>query len=78
MSELSMHELEAQTGEVLPEREALSVGYAVGSFNHRTTVNQNHITTANVNGVNTSSAAVANSAFSSATSSAGQTVIVRG
>ena len=24
MSELSMHELEAQTGEVLPEREALS------------------------------------------------------
>jgi hypothetical protein len=35
MSELSMHELEAQTGEVLPEREALSM--FVGSFNHRTT-----------------------------------------
>jgi hypothetical protein len=72
MSELSMHELEAQTGEVLPEREALSVGFAIGSFNHRTT----HIT--NVNAGNSSTAAVANSAFSSATSSANQTVIVHG
>ena len=78
MSELSMHELEAQTGEVLPEREALSV--FVGSFNHNTTVNHNanHVTAANVNGVNTANAAVVNSAFSSANSSAGQTVIVHG
>ena len=45
MSELSMHELAAELGEVLPEREALSVGFAFGSFNHRTTINQNHITT---------------------------------
>ena len=46
MSELSMHELEAQIGEVLPEREALSV--FVGSFNHHTTINHNttHTTTA--------------------------------
>ena len=70
MSELSMHELEAQTGEVLPEREALSV-FAVGSFNHRTT----HIT--NVNAVNSSNA-VSTGFASSATSSAGQTVIVHG
>src|SRR6476620_11225564 len=47
MSELSMHELEAQTSEVLPEREALSVGVAIGSFNHRTTINHN--TTNNIN-----------------------------
>jgi hypothetical protein len=78
MSELSMHELAAELGEVLPEREALSVGFAVGSFNHRTTINQNHITTTTVNGTNTSSAAVSNSFLSSANSSAGQTVIVYG
>jgi hypothetical protein len=80
MSELSMHELEAQTGEVLPEREALSVGFATGSFNHTTTVNHNttHVTSATVTGVNSSSANVVGSAFSSATSSAGQTVIVHG
>ena len=78
MSELSMHELAAELGEVLPEREALSVGFAICSFNHRTTINQNHITTATVNGTNTSTAAVTNSAFSSATSSASQTVIVHG
>ena len=72
MSELSMHELEAQTGEVLPEREALSVGVAIGSFNHRTT----HITAVNAN--NASNAQVLGSALSSAHSSANQTVIVHG
>ena len=71
MSELSPHELEAQTGEVLPEREALSVGFAFGSFNHRTT----HIT--NVNAGN-SSTAVAQGYGSTAFSSAHQTVIVNG
>ncbi len=78
MSELSMHELEAQHGEVLPEREALSVGFAVGSFNHRTTINNTttHVTT--VTASNSSNAAVTNSVFSTANSSAGQTVIVRG
>jgi hypothetical protein len=72
MSELSMHELEAQTGEVLPEREALAVGFAFGSFNHRTT----HITAVNAN--NGSNAQVIASAFSSAHSSANQTVNVNG
>jgi hypothetical protein len=71
MSELSMHELEAQTGEVLPEREALSVGFAVGSFNHRTT----HITTVNAGNA---SSAVAQGFGSTAVSSAHQTVIVNG
>jgi hypothetical protein len=70
MSELSMHELEAQTGEVLPEREALS-SFAFGSYNHRTT----HIT--NVNAINGSSA-VAQGFGSTAVSSAHQTVIVNG
>jgi hypothetical protein len=40
MSELSMHELEAQTGEVLPEREALSrVTVINGGHNHVRAVN---------------------------------------
>ena len=39
MPELSMHELEAQTGEVLPEREALSAAFVFGSRNHVTQVN---------------------------------------
>jgi hypothetical protein len=75
MSELSMHELEAQTGEVLPEREALSV--FVGSFNHNTTVNHNtsHITTVTASN---SSSALSSGLASSATSTAGQTVIVHG
>jgi hypothetical protein len=33
MSELSIHDLESQTGELLPEREALG-GLNVGSFNN--------------------------------------------
>ena len=72
MSELSMHELEAQTGEVLPEREALAVGFAFNSFNHTT----NHFTAVNAN--NGSNAQVIGSAFSSAHSSANQAVIVNG
>jgi len=77
MSELSMHELEAQTGEVLPEREALSV--FVGSFNHRTTINHNanHTTTATISASNTSSA-VSTGIGSSAHSSAGQSISVSG
>src|ERR1700720_2963958 len=63
MSELSMHELEAQTGEVLPEREALAVGFAFGSFNHTT----NHLTAVNAN--NGSNAQVIGSNFSAANSS---------
>ena len=82
MSALSMHELEAQTGEVLPEREALSVGVAIGSFNHRTTINHNttnninHTTT--VSSSNSSTSAVANSFLSSSRSSANQSVTVVG
>jgi hypothetical protein len=78
MSELSMHELAAELGEVLPEREALSVGFAIGSFNHRTTVTNTTTHVTSVNATNASSAAVTNSAFSAANSSAGQTVIVHG
>jgi hypothetical protein len=75
MSELSMHELEAQTGEVLPEREAL--GVVIGSFNHRTTINHNtsHATTAVINANNTSTA-VSTGIASSAHSSAGQSISV--
>ena len=82
MSELSILELEAQHGEVLPEREALSVGFAVGSFNHRTTITNNttnnttHITT--VTASNSSSSSVTNSFLSSSHSSAGQSVNVNG
>ena len=39
MSELSIHELEAQHSEVLPEREALSRFVAVGSFNGHNHIN---------------------------------------
>lgn len=74
MSELSMHELEAQTGEVLPEREALSV-FAINSFNHRTTINHNHTTTAVINANNTSTA-VSTGIASSAHSDAGQSISV--
>lgn len=80
MSELSILELEAQHGEVLPEREALSV--FVGSFNRNTTVNHNttntttHVTT--VTASNSSSSSVANSFLSSSRSSAGQSVTVTG
>jgi hypothetical protein len=82
MSELSILELEAQHGEVLPEREALSVGFAVGSFNHRTTITNNttnntvHTTT--VTASNSSTSAVANSFLSSSHSSASQSVSVNG
>jgi len=45
MSELSIHELEAQHGEVLPEREALS-HFTLGSYN--THVNAiNHVNASN-------------------------------
>jgi hypothetical protein len=77
MSELSMHELAAELGEVLPEREALSV--VIGSFNHRTTINHNsnHVTTAVITASN-SSTAVSSGIASSATSSAGQSISVHG
>jgi hypothetical protein len=80
MSELSIHELEAQTGEVLPEREALSV-FAFNSFNrhidsHNTTTTTTHITT--VTATNSSNSAVANSFLSSSHSSATQSVSVVG
>ena len=45
MSELSMRELEAQTGEVLPEREALSAYFVFGPHNRITQVS--HTTTVN-------------------------------
>ena len=73
MSELSMHELEAQTGEVLPESEALSTYFVFGSRNHVTQVTHNTA----VNATNASSA-VSNGAFSSATSTANQGVFVSG
>ena len=76
MSELSMHELEAQTGEVLPEREALSV--FVGSFNHHTTINHNTTHTTTVTATNSSSASVSQADLSSARSSASQSVTVNG
>jgi hypothetical protein len=84
MSELSILELEAQHGEVLPEREALSVGVAIGSFNHRTTINHNTTTntatthTTSVSASNSSTSAVANSFLSSSRSSATQSVSVVG
>jgi hypothetical protein len=37
MSELSIHDLETQTGELLPEREALGIYTALGSFNTHVT-----------------------------------------
>jgi hypothetical protein len=73
MSELSMHELEAQTGEVLPEREALSAYFVFGSHNRITQVS--HTTT--VTATNASNA-VSNGAYSSATSTANQGVFVSG
>jgi hypothetical protein len=78
MSELSILELEAQHGEVLPEREALSVGFAIGSFNHRTTITNNTNHTTSVNASNTSTSAVANSFLSSSRSVANQSVSVNG
>lgn len=47
MSELSMHELEAQTGEVLPEREAL--GRVIGSFNGHNHINAHNFAVAIAN-----------------------------
>jgi hypothetical protein len=39
MSELSIHDLETQTGELLPEREAMAL-FAIGSFdNHVVAIN---------------------------------------
>jgi hypothetical protein len=86
MSELSILELEAQHGEVLPEREALSVGFAIGSFNHRTTINDTHNTTTtnttshvtSVTASNSSSSSVTNSFLSASRSSASQSVNVNG
>ena len=82
MSELSMHELEAQTGEVLPEREALSA-IATGFGTHATQIN-NHNTTNNLSShVTTVSASDSSNATSfgfanTTVSSAHQTVIVSG
>jgi hypothetical protein len=61
MSELSIHDLESQTGELLPEREAL--GGIVGSFN-------NHVIA-----INSAEAVQAVTALSVNTAAAGQTVI---
>jgi hypothetical protein len=72
MSELSMRELEAQTGEVLPEREALSA-IAFGPRSHATQVT--HITNVHANDF---SNAIAVGGGSTAISSAHQTVIVSG
>jgi len=46
MSELSIHELEAQHGEVLPEREALSRFVTVGSFNGGNHIHANNLANA--------------------------------
>jgi hypothetical protein len=62
MSELSIHDLESQTGELLPEREALG-GVNFGSFN-------NHVIA-----INSAEAVQAVTAFSLNNAAAGQTVI---
>jgi hypothetical protein len=62
MSELSIHDLETQTGELLPEREAL--GIAFGSFN------------THVIAINSSEAVQALTLLSSNHATAVQTVIV--
>ena len=48
MSELSLNELDAQHGELLPEREALGI-FNVGSNDHNHTVNLNQHNTLNAN-----------------------------
>jgi len=84
MSELSMHELEAQHGEVLPEREALST-IVLGSHNHVTQVNNHvnnhvtsHVTTVSANQSASSTSAVTNSVLSSSSSSNHQAIVVNG
>jgi hypothetical protein len=62
MSELSIHDLESQTGELLPEREALG-SIVVGSFN-------NHVIA-----INSAEAVQAVTALSHNSAVAGQTVI---
>jgi hypothetical protein len=62
MSELSIHDLENQTGELLPEREALG-GINFGSFN-------NHVIA-----INSAEAVQAVTALSLNNAAAGQTVI---
>jgi len=62
MSELSIHDLESETGELLPEREALG-SFNFGSFN-------NHVIA-----VNSAEAVQAVTAFSINNAEAGQTVI---
>jgi len=78
MSELSMHELEAQTGEVLPEREALAT-FVYAPHSRFTQINNtsNHITSTTISASNTSSA-LSTGFASSATSSAGQSIYVHG
>jgi hypothetical protein len=61
MSELSIHDLENETGELLPEREAL--GIVIGSFD-------NHVVA-----INSAEAVQALTAFSHNTAVAVQTVI---
>jgi hypothetical protein len=61
MSELSIHDLEGQTGELLPERETMAIVF--GSFN-------NHVIA-----INSAEAVQAVTAFSVNNAVAGQTVI---
>jgi hypothetical protein len=67
MSELSIHDLETQTGELLPEREALGIFTSIGSFN-------THVT--HVVAINSSEAVQALTLLSSNHATAVQTVIV--
>jgi hypothetical protein len=69
MSELSIHELEAQHGEVLPEREAL--GVHGGGFS----VTKN-VTVTHINASNHSSVTQSGGYYQTASSSASQTITV--
>ena len=62
MSELSIHDLEAETGELLPERETMAIAF--GSFN-------NHVIA-----INSAEAVQAVTAFSLNNAVAGQSVVV--
>jgi hypothetical protein len=72
MSELSMRELEAELGEVLPQREALSA-IAFGPRSHATQVT--HVTHVNANDFSNATAVGFGNA---AVSSAHQTAVVNG
>jgi hypothetical protein len=66
MSELSIHDLETQTGEVLPEREALGIFGSFNSFN------------AHVTATNTAEAVQALTLASSNHATAVQNVLISG